>query len=153
MYIVLGLALLLAPLDRAGAGDTAVCKPGKSEQKLFIDPDSGKLASPEECRVGSKFYDFCNRWLGNKNGFASKNVRVKKEGNSCFKEYSRFDDAYELKITKTPGSPFYVGTLKYIEKVFRTTGQPAGPGAESFALVDEVPVTEFFMFKNDKWCY
>jgi len=154
LYIVctIGLLMALAPVDNADARDgTAVCKPGKNDQALFLDPDSGKMASPEECRVGKKFFDFCNRWLGSKNGYAMQNMRVKKTGS---KEYSQCGDAYELRITKAEGSSVYVGTLKYIEKVFRAPdGQPGKAGSAPFAVAKEVPVTEFFMFKNGKWCY
>jgi len=157
LYVVciIGLVTALAPTDNADAADgTAVCKPGKGNQPLFLDPDSGKMASPEECRVGRKFFDFCSRWIGSKNGFAMKSAGNKTNGSTIIKEYSQCGDAYELRITKAKGSNVYVGTLKYIEKVFRAPdGQAGKTGSAPFALAQEVPVTEFFMFKNGKWCY
>jgi hypothetical protein len=48
----------------------------------------------------------------------------------------------------------YVGTLKYIEKVYRTPAEPSAQAApESFQVAMEVPVTEFFMYIDGQWRY
>jgi hypothetical protein len=153
---IVGLNLLLAfTAINAAAGDgNAVWLAGDSLQALFKDPDTGMAPSAETLRVGQNFHDFCSRWIGDKNGYALQNVRIKTTDSCSVKEYSQCGNAYELRISKAPGSKVYVGTLKYVEKVFRTPVDTSGiRKPENFALAEEVPVTEFFMFRDGKWRY
>jgi hypothetical protein len=153
---IVSLSLLLAVSAISATADdcTAVWVPGDTFEALFKDPDTGQAPNDETLRVGKNFQDFCNRWIGDKNGYALKNVCIKTIGGCSVKEYSQCGNAYELHITKPPGSKVYVGTLKYIEKVFRTEADTSGiRKPENFALAEEVPVTEFFMFRDGKWRY
>ena len=153
---ILSLNLLLAVSAISAMADdgNAVWLSGDSLQNFFKDPDTGNAPNDETLRVGQNFQDFCNRWIGDKNGYALQNARIKTTGSCSVKEYSQCTDAYELRITKAAGSSVYVGTLKYIEKVLQTdTGKSAAAGSAAFAVVKEMPVTEFFMYKNGKWCY
>ena len=155
LAIIITICLMAAfsCVSSAAASDNcAVWVPGDSLQGFFSDPDSNKAPSKETLRVGRSFKDFCNRWIGNKNDYAVKNVRIKKSGSCNVKEYSRCSDAYELKVTKAANSHVYVGTLKYIEKVFRTNAAESGK-LEAFAVAQEVPVTEFFMYIDGQWRY
>lgn len=150
------LCLLLAVSAISATADdcTAVWLPGDTFEALFKDPDTGQAPNDETLSVGRNFHAFCNRWIGDKNGYALKNVRIKTIGGCNVKEYSQCGNAYELHITKAPGSKVYVGTLKYIEKVFRTDADTSGIRTpENFALAEEVPVTEFFMFRDGQWRY
>ena len=138
----------------AASGQSAIWVAGDKLQGFFADRECSKAPSKEALSVGKGFKDFCSRWIGSKNGFAMKSAGNKTNGSTIIKEYSQCGDAYELRITKAKGSNVYVGTLKYIEKVFRAPdGQPGKAGSAPFAVAKEVPVTEFFMFKNGKWCY
>jgi hypothetical protein len=153
---VLGLNLFLAVSAISATADdgNAVWLPGDTFEALFKDPDTGMAPNDETLRVGRNFQDFCNRWIGDKNGYALKNIRIKTTESCSFKEYSQCGDAYELRISKAPGSKVYVGTLKYIEKIFRTSADTSGIRTpENFALAEELPVTEFFMFKDGQWRY
>lgn len=154
---IMSVSLLLAvSVISATAGDgNAVWLSGDSFEALFKDPDTGMAPNDETLRVGRNFQDFCNRWIGDKNGYALQNVRINTTGGCSVKEYSQCGNAYELRISKAPGSKVYVGTLKYIEKVFRTAAaDPSGiRKPENFALAEEVPVTEFFMFRDGQWRY
>jgi len=153
IIITLCLMVTFSGISRSAASDTsAVWVSGDSLQGFFSDPESDKAPNKETLLVGRNFKDFCNRWIGNKNDYAVKNVRIKKSGSCNVKEYSRCCDAYELKVTKAENSHVYVGTLKYIEKVFRTNADASGK-PEAFALAQEVPVTEFFMYIDGKWRY
>ncbi len=155
MIIAVGLLAGFSVISAAAASDnTAVWVPGDSLQGFFSDPDSKAAPSKETLRVGRNFKDFCSRWIGNKNDYARKNMRTKKAGSSNVKEYSQCSDAYELRVTKAENSHVYVGTLKYIEKVFRTKPDTSGKRKpEAFALAEQVPVTEFFMYIDGKWRY
>ena len=155
MIISGSLFLTVSVVSSVTASDnTAVWVPGDSLQGFFSDPDSDAAPNKETLRVGSNFKDFCNSWIGNKNDYALKNVRIKKAGSCNVKEYSQCSDAYELRVTKAENSHVYVGTLKYIEKVFRTDADTSGKGMpETFAVAQEVPVTEFFMYIDGKWRY
>lgn len=156
LMTMLSLNLLLAvSATSATSGDcTAVWLSGDSLQNFFKDPDTGNAPNDEALRVGRNFQDFCNRWIGDKNGYALQNARMKTTGSCSVKEYSQCGNAYELRITKAPGSNVYVGTLKYIEKVLQKDAQKPSPGgSESFAVVNEMDVTEFFMYKDGKWRY
>ena len=153
---IVGLSLLLAVSVISATADdgTAVWLSGDSFEALFKDPDTGKAPNDETLSVGRNFQTFCNRWIGDKNGFALKNVRINTIGGCSVKEYSQCGNAYELRITKAPGSKVYVGTLKYMEQVFRTAADTSGTRKpEAFALAEEVPVTEFFMFRDGQWRY
>lgn len=156
MMIVSAVALVF--FSAAGAAvaseHSAVWLSGDKLQGFFADRDCNKAPSKEALSVGKNFKDFCSRWIGNKNDYARKNVRIKKSGGCNVKEYSRCSDAYELKVTKAENSHVYVGTLKYIEKIFRTDADTSGKGMpETFAVAQEVPVTEFFMFIDGQWRY
>ena len=157
LMMILSVAVLVvfSAITAAHASDhTSVWVSGDSLQGFFSGADSEEIPCKEVCQVRRKFYDFCNGWIGSKNNYSLKNVQIKTTGNSCVKEYSQCGDAYELRITKAPGSSVYVGTLKDIEKVFRAGAAASGTGKpEDFALAAEVPVTEFFMFKDGKWRY
>jgi hypothetical protein len=132
----------------------AVWVPESGTQAVFTTPDSGAAPCAEAQRVGRSFYDFCSRWIGNKNGYSIQNVRIQTTDACRFKEYSQCADPHEIRITKAPGSPVYVGTLKYIEKVYRTPAEPSAPGTpESFQVAMEMPVTEFFMYIDGQWRY
>ena len=138
----------------SASDNTAVWVSGDNLQGFFSGADSEQAPSKEACKVRRQFYDFCNNWIGSKNNYSLKNVQTKTTGNSCVKEYSQCGDAYELRITKAPGSTVYVGTLKYVEKVFQADAGTSSKGKpENFAVAREVPVTEFFMFKDGKWLY
>ena len=151
---VSSLPMILGISSAIARDNTAVWVPGNSLQGFFSDPDSDAAPSKETLRVGQNFKDFCNSWIGNKNSYSLKNVRVKTTNSCNVKEYSQCSDAYELKVTKSENSHVYVGTLKYIEKVFRTDAGASGRGKpESFAVAQEVPVTEFFMYIDGKWRY
>jgi hypothetical protein len=155
MFSSLSLLAAFSALSSATASENAaVWVPGDSLQGFFSDPDSDAAPSKEALKVGRTFKDFCNSWIGNKNDYSIKNVRTKKAGSSNFKEYSQCGDAYELRVTKAENSHVYVGTLKYIEKVFRTdTGASGKSKPSAFALAAQVPVTEFFMYIDGKWRY
>ncbi|MBM4309925.1 MAG: hypothetical protein FJ119_03115 [Deltaproteobacteria bacterium] len=151
-------AIVLASCVSAGravaADTTAVWMPESGAQAVFTAPDTGGAPCAETQRVGRSFYDFCSRWIGSKNGYSLKNIRIQTMDACRVKEYSQCADAYEIRITKAPGSSVYVGTLKYIEKVYRTPAGPTAPGTpESFQVAMEVPVTEFFMFIDGQWRY
>ncbi len=151
-------ALVLTVCAAAGseaAGDTtAVWVPASGAQAVFTTPDSGAAPCAEAQRVGRSFYDFCNRWIGSKNGYSLQNVRILTTEACRMKEYSQCEDTQEIRVSKAPGSPVYVGTLKYIEKVYRTPADPAAQGTpESFQVAMEVPVTEFFMYIDGQWRY
>jgi len=152
--VSLNLLLAFSVISATADDSTAVWLSGDSLQALFKDPDTGMAPNDETLSVGKNFQDFCNRWLGDKNGYALKNIRIKTIDSCSFKEYTQCGKAYELRVTKAPGSKVYVGTLKYIEKVFRSAADASGIRMpENFALADEVPVTEFFIFRDGKWCY
>jgi hypothetical protein len=155
MVISLSLLVAFSTLSSATASENAaVWVPGDSLQGFFSDPDSDAAPSKEALKVGRTFKDFCNRWIGNKNDYSIKNVRTKKAGSGNVKEYSQCGDAYELRVKKAENSHVYVGTLKYIEKVFRTdTGTSGKSKPEAFVVAQEVPVTEFFMYIDGKWRY
>jgi hypothetical protein len=153
---IVGLSLLLAVSAISATADdgTAVWLSGDSFEALFKDPDTGMVPNDETLSVGRNFQTFCNRWIGDKNKYSIQNVRIKTTGSGSVKEYSQCGNAYELRITKAPGSKVYVGTLKYIEKVFRTGAETSGKGMpEAFTLAEEVPVIEFFMFRDGQWRY
>ena len=152
--VSLNLLLAVSAISATADDGNAVWLSGDSFEALFKHPDTGEAPNDETLRVGKHFQDFCNRWIGDKNGYALKNVRIKTTDSCSFKEYSQCGNAYELRISKAPGSKVYVGTLKYIEKIFRTPVDTSGiRKPENFALAEEMPVTEFFMFKNGQWCY
>ena len=152
--VSLSLFLAVSAISATADDGNAVWLSGDSLEALFKDPDTGMAPNDETLRVGRNFQDFCNRWIGDKNGYALKNVRIKTTDSCSVKEYSQCGNAYELRITKAPGSKVYVGTLKYIEKVFRTAADTSGTRTpENFALAEEVPVTEFFMFRDGQWRY
>jgi hypothetical protein len=152
--VALNLLLAVTAISATAGDGNAVWLAGDSLQALFKDPDTGMAPNAETLRVGQNFQDFCSRWIGDKNGYALQNVRIKTTDSCTVKEYSQCMDAYELRISKAPGSKVYVGTLKYIEKVFRTAADTSGiRKPENFALAEEVPVTEFFMFRDGKWRY
>lgn len=138
----------------AAADTTAVWMRESGSQAVFTSPDSGVAPCAETQRVGRSFYDFCSRWIGSKNGYSMKNMRIQTLDACLVKEYSQCADAHEIRISKAPGSSVYVGTLKYIEKVYRTPAEPSALGApETFAVAMEVPVTEFFMYIDGQWRY
>jgi hypothetical protein len=152
--VSVNLLLAVTAINATADDCTAVWLPGDSLEAFFKHPDTGKAPDDETLRVGKHFQDFCNRWIGDKNGYALKNVRIKTTGGCSVKEYTQCGNAYELHITKPPGSKVYVGTLKYIEKVFRTDADTSGIRTpENFAVAAEVPVIEFFMFKDGQWRY
>lgn len=155
MVISISIFLLTSARSAAVASDgTAVWVSGGNLQGFFSGADSKDAPSKEACQVRRQFYDFCNNWIGSKNNYAIKNVQIKRTGTCSVKEYSQCGDAYELRITKAPGSTVYVGTLKYVEKVFQADAGASDKGKpERFAVAREVPVTEFFMFKDGKWLY
>ena len=153
--VILNLLLAFSAISATADDGNAVWLSGDSFEALFKDPDTGMAPNDETLRVGRNFQDFCSRWIGDKNGYALQNVRMKTTGGCSVKEYSQCGNAYELRISKEPGSKVYVGTLKYIEKVFRTAAADTSGirKPENFALAEEVPVTEFFMFRDGKWRY
>jgi len=155
MFSSISLLAAFSALSSAIASENAaVWVPGDNLQGFFSDPDSDAAPSKEALKVGRNFKDFCSRWIGNKNDYARKNKRTKKAGSCNVKEYSQCSDAYELRVTKAENSHVYVGTLKYIEKVFRTEAETSGKSKpEAFALAAQVPVTEFFMYIDGKWRY
>ena len=152
--VSLNLLLAVSAISATADDGTAVWLSGDSFEALFKDPDTGKAPNEETLSVGRNFQTFCDRWIGDKNGYSLQNVRIKTTGSGSVKEYSQCGNAYELRITKAPGSKVYVGTLKYMEKVFRTAADTSGTRKpEAFALAEEVPVTEFFMFRDGQWSY
>ena len=157
LTMIFGLILLFSVsliVPAAASDQKAVWVSGDSLQGFFSGSDSKEAPSKEACQVRRTFYDFCSNWIGSKNNYSIKNVQIKTTGNSCVKEYSQCGDAYELRITKAPGSSVYVGTLKYVEKIFQADANASGKDKpENFAVAREFPVTEFFMFKDGKWLY
>lgn len=149
------LALLLYTVPAAASDLVAVWVPESGDRAVFAAPDAS-CAEPgaEAQRVGRNFYDFCSRWIGSKNGYSLQNIRTLKTGDCCLKEYSQCTDTQEMRITKAPGSPVYVGMLKYVEKVYRTPAEASPQGREqSFMVAEERPVTEFFMYIDGQWRY
>jgi len=155
--VLLMSAFLLFTVPAVAAAEdlVAVWVPESGDRAVFAAPDPS-FAEPgaEAQRIGRDFYDFCSRWIGNKNGYSLQHMRSQTIDACRFKEYSQCMDTQEIRITKTPGSPVYVGTLKYIEKVFRAVEAPSAYGQEqSFVVAEERPVTEFFMYIDGQWCY
>jgi len=155
-FFLSALVVLLCTAAVSDAADdtSAVWVPQSGAQAVFCSPEAGGAPPCAEAqKVGRSFYDFCSRWIGSKNGYSMQNMRVVTTEACPVKEYSQCADAHEIRICKAPGSSVYVGTLKYIEKVYRTPG-PVAPGTpESFQVAMEMPVTEFFMYVDGQWRY
>jgi hypothetical protein len=155
VFCVLVLTACAAAGSAAADDTSAVWVPESGSQAVFCSPESGGAPPCAEAqRVGRSFYDFCNRWIGSKNGYSLQNIRIQTTDTCRVKEYSQCADTQEIRITKAPGSSVYVGTLKYIEKVYRTPADPSAQGApEAFKVAMEMPVTEFFMYIDGQWRY
>ena len=68
---IMSVSLLLAVsvISATADDDNAVWMPGDTFEALFKDPDTGMAPNDETLRVGRNFQDFCNRWIGDKNGY------------------------------------------------------------------------------------
>jgi hypothetical protein len=153
LIIALTAGLLSTAAGSATAEElAAVWVPESGAQAVFAAQHPGALLCDEKQRFCRNFYDFCSRWIGNKNSYALKNIRFTSADNS--REYSQCADAHEIRVTKAKDSPIYVGTLKYVEKIYRSSGNAPVPGGpETYVVATEVPVTEFFMFIDGQWRY
>lgn len=112
-------------------------------------------AASEQLKAEQSFSSFCKQWVDRLNTYARGHIACMRQPDGMFvAEYTASDDALDVQVKPTDASSCFVGTLRYREKKYRSSGQTREAALQGpFTVAAEANVTQLFLYRNGRWQY